>query len=110
MQSAIFNEHGIISISRIPLSNTQPLINTFGIYTVKTAYNLYMEHFTVSTALTMPGDWNFRWNLKLRPKIKIFLWRLGPNVLLTKHQFPNKGVLCLSMCARCNNYPPYVQM
>lgn len=56
MQSAIFNDHGITSISRIPLSNTQSLINAFGIYTVKTAYNLYMEHFTVSTALTMLGD------------------------------------------------------
>lgn len=56
MQSAIFNEHGIISISRIPLSDTQPLINAFGIYTVKTTYSLNMKHFTVSTALTMPGD------------------------------------------------------
>jgi len=90
MQSAIFNEHGITSISRIHLSNTETLINASGIYTVKTAYNLYMEHFTVSTALTMPGDWNFRCNLKLPPKIKIFLWRLGHDVLLTKHQLPNK--------------------
>lgn len=44
-----------------------------GTYTVKTAYYLYVNHFTDAYGLAVPGDWRIFWSLNIRQIMKYFL-------------------------------------
>lgn len=46
-----------------------------GLYTVNSAYNLFMNKLFESDHLRVSGDWSLIWKLKVPPRVKLLLWR-----------------------------------
>lgn len=54
------------------------------------------------------NTWRKMWNLKVSPKMKIFLWMAISNILPTKDQFRMKKVDVNFLCPVCNVEPKFV--
>ncbi|KAL5555881.1 hypothetical protein UlMin_038117 [Ulmus minor] len=48
-----------------------------------------------------PRWWQSLWNLKVPPKIKIFLWRLFQNAIPTRANLARRGIKLHKSCPRC---------
>lgn len=72
--------------------------NKHGFYSVKTAYNLFMEKIVDLSHLHREGDWEVIWKMNLPQKIKKFLWRCCQEVLHVRCNLQRKGVTCPAVC------------
>ncbi|GAU51221.1 hypothetical protein TSUD_412270 [Trifolium subterraneum] len=83
-----------------------------GIYTVRSGYNAQMEweakHFgqpQPSNYLEGASTWEKLWKIKAPPKQLHLLWRILHNDIPVKSNLLTKGILCDSICPRCNTSP-----
>ncbi|XVE65706.1 hypothetical protein DITRI_Ditri08aG0021300 [Diplodiscus trichospermus] len=108
LMSEMFNTEDADAILSIPLGNTyypdQRIWNFSkdGSYTVRSAYRVAIQLFFPYDIFKVTGDWWDLWNLKVPPKIKAFLWRLGINVLPNRDNLRSKGVQVPLECVFCN--------
>jgi hypothetical protein len=77
-----------------------------GIFSVKTAYHLYMTVFNPHTASSSgTGEsalqWKGIWDLEVVPQIKQFIWRLAHNSLPLKMNIKRRGIECNTLCVCC---------
>ncbi|XP_004309882.1 PREDICTED: putative ribonuclease H protein At1g65750-like [Fragaria vesca subsp. vesca] len=68
-----------------------------GKFTVKSAY-----HSLFLNSETEPWPWDFIWKLQVPPKVKIFLWTLIHDRLLTNKARVRRGLAIDALCPRCN--------
>ncbi|XP_021621434.1 uncharacterized protein LOC110621459 [Manihot esculenta] len=69
-----------------------------GVYTVKSAYVVYMNLLGRSSFNVGDESWTSLWNVSIPPKVKDFCWRACRNILPTKDNLRQKSV---DMDARC---------
>lgn len=94
-------------IMKIPLSkvNMQDVwiwhYDKEGNYSVKSGYKLYMN---LSFCGASPSDnrqskvWKRLWQLKIPPKIRLFLWKAFQNCILTKANLIQRGMDVVPLC------------
>ncbi|XP_058727076.1 uncharacterized protein LOC131598498 [Vicia villosa] len=107
------DENDVSHISSIPLSFHLPedkLIwhhESNGEYSVRSAYHIQGGMRNTdrpgSSSLDYHGFWKQLWKLKVNPKIKNFMWRVIKNILPTKENLRNKGVVTDGMCPLYNS-------
>ncbi|XVE70735.1 hypothetical protein DITRI_Ditri10aG0094800 [Diplodiscus trichospermus] len=73
-----------------------------GVYTVRSAYRVAMEYLFNYNDFKVTGDWCRIWDLKVPPKVKVFLWRAGRNVLPNRVNLQAKVVPVPLSCVVCN--------
>lgn len=76
----------------------------FGNFIVKSAYLMLEGTYNNASSADNSGFWCKLWNLKIPPKVKIFLWRASSNCLPTKDNLIIKQVPVTNTCAVCNAY------
>ncbi|CAN1796146.1 Putative ribonuclease H protein At1g65750, partial [Linum perenne] len=103
----LFNERDATIILSTPLPNhwrdDKPIwhYGRSGTYTVRSAYRLYMEKIITRMHLVVDGAWTAIWSLKLPPKVKHFIWRLGRGVVPTKEAMHSRGINVGNECGCC---------
>ncbi|CAN1769951.1 Putative ribonuclease H protein At1g65750 [Linum perenne] len=108
--SMIFNDKDATVILNTPLPryrSSDKLVWHFskdGRYTVRSAYRLYMERILNQTHLMAGGNWSVVWALKIPPKVKHFVWRLGRNTISTKEALHHRHVFVNGGCGCCGNF------
>jgi hypothetical protein len=82
---------------------------TDGNYTVKSGYNAQIDwnyynsnHGQTSNNNKEAHMWKKLWNTKVPPKQIHLIWRILNNAIPTKPNLITKGILCDSLCPRCN--------
>ncbi|MCH99929.1 putative ribonuclease H protein, partial [Trifolium medium] len=82
---------------------------TNGHFTVKSGYHAIMEWDMANTHQAQASNyqmdehtWNNLWKMVVPPKQTHLLWRILHNALLVKTNLISKGILCDSLCPRCN--------
>ncbi|CAN0916153.1 Putative ribonuclease H protein At1g65750 [Linum grandiflorum] len=73
----------------------------YGEYTVRSAYRLLLERVGDMETLRCEGEWTKLWALKLPPKIKHFVWRVGRDVLPTRRKLQERHVTVPGECGTC---------
>lgn len=68
--------------------------NKNGIYTVKSYYRLLIEN-----GVKYPH--NFMWKAKMPPRVKVFMWLMLRNIILTKDNLLKRGWLRDKKCPFC---------
>ncbi|KAK2374342.1 Ribonuclease H superfamily protein [Trifolium repens] len=83
-----------------------------GIYTVKSGYNAQIEWDTTEASQAQTSNyhkdelfWKNLWNIKVPPKQIHLLWRMWHNVIPVKANLINRGIICDSICPKCNKGP-----
>ncbi|WJX31693.1 hypothetical protein P8452_20098 [Trifolium repens] len=102
------------NILQIPLLNTteDDLIRwqgtNDGIYTVKSGYNAQIEWENINSSTGQSSSnskgtqaWKNLWNSKVPPKQTHLMWRIIHKAIPTKPNLINKGIICDSLCPRC---------
>ena len=74
-----------------------------GMYSVRSAYRLYVDEIVDNTPLRRPGFWTGIWKLKVPPKVKNLIWRMCRGCLPTRVRLQDKGVQCPMSCVICND-------
>lgn len=104
-----------MSPDSIPLVLNSPLLDAIkddrilwsydrkGHYRVKSAYRLCMDKVLDVSYLKVEGNWALLCDLKVLPKVKNFLWRVGRECLPTRSNLAARGVTCSTMCPWCNS-------
>ena len=78
-----------------------------GLFTVRSAYKLAMDNYSVSEGASSSNDSNLRcfwkkvWRLPVPHKVKHFLWRACCNILPTKENLMRRKVLSDDICEEC---------
>jgi hypothetical protein len=57
----------------------------------------------IHSRLGVTGSWQHIWGIKIPPKVKNLLWRIGRNVLQTRSRLNSRGINCLAHCSVCND-------
>lgn len=105
---AIFEEEQAANILNVPIYKESLVdrrvwkFNSHGLYSVKSAYRLYMDHFATFDEFKVQGDWTKLWDLKLPPKVKCFLWRCCRNCLPIRTRLQSRGIPCSPLCVLCD--------
>lgn len=99
----LFDDRDAALILSIPLNNSTAdnwywKGEKLGIYSVKSAYLILQETSSIGQDDENSGFWRKLWNLKIPPKIKIFLWRSVNNCLPTKDLLRVKQVPVNDIC------------
>jgi ribonuclease HI len=83
-----------------------------GIYTVKSGYNAQIEWDTTEASQAQTSNyhkdelfWKNLWNIKVPPKQIHLLWRMWHNAIPVKANLINRGIICDSICPKCNKGP-----
>ncbi|KAF2312615.1 hypothetical protein GH714_035237 [Hevea brasiliensis] len=103
----LFNDKDVALIGQIPLLQTRRddvrfwIHDCKGIFTVKSAYKWLMDNFNASSPGESVGFWNKMWQLKIPPKIKNFIWRLGSDCVPLKSLFLQRHVDIDTLCSMC---------
>jgi ribonuclease HI len=74
-----------------------------GVYTVRSAYNYYVNSVESQDNAGIAGNWQQIWRAKIPPRVKNLLWRIGRNVLPTRVRLNSRGIQCPENCAICND-------
>jgi len=74
-----------------------------GTYSVKSAYRICVTEIADNSHMHVNGRWNLIWKLKVRPKIKKFLWRVCRGFFPTRARLNSRGVSCPIDCVHCNH-------
>lgn len=73
-----------------------------GVYSMKSGYKAFME---TSNINDMERNlYKQIWSLHCPAKIKILLWKLVPNYVLTFQNFHHKRIKTENRCSRCQNF------
>lgn len=86
IQITMFPSH-IQAILNVPLFDgvTMDLVfwwpNKDGTYSIKSAYNIFMERVVDLSHHHCKGEWDVIWKMKIPQNVKIFLWRACRNLL-----------------------------
>lgn len=104
----LFDERDITQIISTPLvGRNQEDVRIWhfsenGFYTVKSGYKIAMD-LSINADVQEHEGWKKLWALKLPPKVKIFLWRLGRNCLPVRDNLQKKRISVPLVCGLCNN-------
>uniref|UniRef100_A0A803PQ00 Uncharacterized protein n=1 Tax=Cannabis sativa TaxID=3483 RepID=A0A803PQ00_CANSA len=111
----LFNTRDQALIKSIPLHLTSGgdhlywTVDTSGIYSVKSAYNMIQKSNGHWNTVEASEFWNDLWRLKIPPKVKNLVWRGGTNCLPTMTMLLTKRVVRSSLCPCVekvrNNFP-----
>jgi hypothetical protein len=74
-----------------------------GVYTVRSAYNYFVNSVESQDNAGIAGNWQQIWRAKIPPRVKNLLWRIGRNVLPTRVRLNSRGIQCPENCAICND-------
>lgn len=101
----VFETQSAQAILSIPIPITSKAdklcwtLESKGAFTVKSAYKASLSHLpTHSTPLV---DWKKIWKLNAPQRIKMFLWRLGNNVLPTRENISHRLDIPITSCVLC---------
>ncbi|CAN1772328.1 Putative ribonuclease H protein At1g65750 [Linum perenne] len=72
-----------------------------GMYSVKSAYKLIMEHGYMRSHLRCPGAWTDLWSTRLPPKVLHFMWRVARGVLPLRTILRRRHIRVPEMCGLC---------
>ncbi|KAL0417113.1 UNVERIFIED_CONTAM: putative mitochondrial protein [Sesamum latifolium] len=79
-----------------------------GRYTVKSAYRLFSQGLIASSTSSETGStsyklasWNFIWQFKVPPKVRMFIWRACRDSLPTVANLAKRGIKVGGACPRC---------
>lgn len=70
-----------------------------GIFTVKSCYKALIQDHSSFPVL----DWHHVWKMNIPPKIKVFIWQVCTDCLLTADKLSQKKVECSPICPLCSN-------
>ncbi|XP_043811002.1 uncharacterized protein LOC122723283 [Manihot esculenta] len=93
----LFSPRDFRAIISIPISITNKEdsflwhFDKRGVYTVKSAYFMYMDLLGRSSFNVGGELWTSLWNVSVPPKVKNFCWRVCRNILPTKDNLRQKG-------------------
>ncbi|KAL0433723.1 UNVERIFIED_CONTAM: hypothetical protein Slati_2706600 [Sesamum latifolium] len=73
-----------------------------GTFSVRSAYTLACELQTEASHSNHVRQWNFIWNLRLPPKIQLFLWKVCFKALPTLSRLRMRGIQLEGGCLACN--------
>lgn len=71
-----------------------------GLYTIKSAYRFACT-LTIEESNSVEGNWKAIWELKIAPRIKVFMWRAARDCLPSKDMLINRGIQVEGCCAIC---------
>ncbi|KAK6160450.1 hypothetical protein DH2020_003831 [Rehmannia glutinosa] len=109
---SIFNEEDAQQILKIPLRYTGGqdvltwVLNPNGRYSVKSGYKLARQIAnadSASSSRNVPWVWQWIWNLKVPPKIQIFIWKAMHGIIPTKANLLRRACDIYPLCGRCHN-------
>jgi hypothetical protein len=63
-----------------------------GLYTVRSAYNYYVNSVESQDNAGIAGNWQQIWRAKIPPRVKNLLWRICRNVLPTRVRLNSRGI------------------
>ena len=101
----VFETQSAQAILSIPIPITSRadklcwILESKGAFTVKSAYKASLTH--VPTFSTSPVEWKKIWKLNAPQRIKMFLWRLGSNVLPTRENISHRLDILDTSCVLC---------
>lgn len=75
-----------------------------GVYSIKTGYQCGLNSKLIQECSVSEQNtwwWKRLWNLNIPPKVKVFLWRVFYNALLTASNLAKRRVLVDTICHRC---------
>ncbi|XP_062103848.1 uncharacterized protein LOC133814961 [Humulus lupulus] len=105
----LFNERDVELILSIPLCDSvdgdswQWTKETYGIYSVRSAYKLAQESNGGWSPADSSGFWRNLWNLKIPPKAKNILWRATSGCLPTSLLLRSRHIEIPPVCAVCQS-------
>lgn len=105
--SNMFNDRDANLIRAVPVKTTEEdswywKYEKLGKYTVKSAYNAILGGSNQHDSSNNSGFWRVTWNLKISPKVKIFMWRAIRDILPIKEQLIRRKVNINPYCPVCN--------
>ncbi|CAN0878596.1 Putative ribonuclease H protein At1g65750 [Linum grandiflorum] len=75
--------------------------NNNGIYTVRSAYRVYLDQIADRSNHAQPGEWRRLWKLQVPPKMAHFIWRIAHQVLATRGRLRQRGTNVNGQCGVC---------
>lgn len=114
--SSLFLNYETEAIKRVPIDSLGTSDSRYwryskkGLYTVKSAYwkthncNHDNNNDQAGSTSCTPIPWSRIWNLKLPPKVKIFLWKTAQNAIAAEANLKAHHVSCQSRCVLCGYF------
>uniref|UniRef100_A0A803QID1 Reverse transcriptase zinc-binding domain-containing protein n=1 Tax=Cannabis sativa TaxID=3483 RepID=A0A803QID1_CANSA len=104
----LFDDREQSLIKQIPVNIDQTTDFVFwckestGLYTIKSAYHALQDLKGLTNDVDASVFWKILWSLKLPPKIKNLMWRVGSSCLPTLAQLASKFVPVNTRCPLCD--------
>ncbi|XP_073041827.1 uncharacterized protein [Primulina eburnea] len=104
----LFSSRDVTEIKNIPLTfNESPDMHVWHFnkdekYSVQYAYRVLMERLIPQHNLKIPGSWSRLWQLKIPPKVKMFLWQACRQCLPTRSKLNSRGIFVPLSCVICD--------